>query len=274
MATSKPLGRGRGRGRGAFFDNKPVTPGPSQGEGDTPPTQKETQPQTAVTVTAVTDEQFKRVEQLSALVADLKVTPVDVMRVKVSILLYGTSDEKCKEAISVLYGRCGVDWHNADEVADICSNLILDNVSKNSNPKKFRELMLQNLQKDFKVKDELSHKKHEQYLGCLAFLCQIVTKCRNEHNRPFEPLLNPTTQALCALLAPGTDEEDLECAAHQLIAVSKCLYELRKEEFKQVVELAKEVILDARGSRTCRKTLLTVVEAYASNWEVSPRLFV
>lgn len=259
MAAPKPLGRGRGRGRGVFVDPKPVTPGIQQSSGD---------------VVSKDDADNTRMNELSNLVRDLKVTPVDVTRVKISILLYSQDDERMREAISVVYDQCKNDWHNADDAVNICQQLMLDNVSKNSNPKRFREFMLQNLQSDFKVKDDLAKSNHTQYLGCLAFLCQIVSKLRDENNQPFRPLLKPACQALCSMMCLNAEEEDLECAAHQLISVSKCLHDYAKEELEVVIVSAKEVILDARGSRTCRKTLLSVVEAFASNWEIAPRLFV
>ena len=259
MADPKPLGRGRGRGRDIFVEAKPaVTPGIQQSSGDA--TSK--------------DDADTRIRELSNLVRDLKVTPVDVTRVKIAILLYSQDDERMREAISVVYDQCKNDWHNADDAVNICQQLMLDSISKNSNPKRFREIMLQNLQKDFKVKDDLAKSNHTQYLGCLAFLCQIVAKLRDENNHPFRPLLKPACQALCALMCLNGEEEDLECAAHQLISVSKTLYDHSKEEMEVVIVSCKEVILDARGSRTCRKTLLSVVEAFTSNWELPPRLYV
>ena len=69
----------------------------------------------------------------------------------------------------------------------------------------------------FTVKEELRKNDNHQFLGCVAFLCQVFCVMRATDGKPFVPLVNPVLEVLSMCLDKSASEEEIICATSQVI---------------------------------------------------------
>ena len=74
----------------------------------------------------------------------------------------------------------------------------------------------------FPAKDELRTTDHAQFLGCMSFLCHVVSTLRTPSGEPYFALFKPCIEALALLLAPDASDEEAACAAYQVSSHSNC----------------------------------------------------
>ena len=59
--------------------------------------------------------------------------------------------------------------------------------------------------------------KPRTFLGCMAFLCQVLHQLRNTDGEPFRPLVTPVYRGLEMLLDSKATNKEMEVGATQVI---------------------------------------------------------
>ncbi len=69
----------------------------------------------------------------------------------------------------------------------------------------------------FADKDNDRDEKPRTFLGCMAFLCQVLNNLRSADGEPFRPLVNPVYDGLELLLDSRSSNKEMELALTQVL---------------------------------------------------------
>lgn len=208
-----------------------------------------------------------QMDQLLSMVNSLSLDADDkeLIPVKDTATKAGTSEERLDKIVELFYQRCQEDWRFAPCCGRVCGQLA--SAGLEADGVKFRSAMLKRIQSDFANKDKLRSESSSKFLGCIAFLSQCFARMRNKDGEPLMPLVGPVIEGLELCLDKEASEEEMLCAAAQILVAGKVLQQcMDKTRFIRLKNTVKDKISHAVGTREVRLQLIDVVEAFASNW--------
>ncbi|ELU06914.1 hypothetical protein CAPTEDRAFT_229275 [Capitella teleta] len=217
------------------------------------------------TGSAVTDPMESLTNMVNSLSIDCP--PTELMIVKDSAKKLVISPSNQDEVISIVFKRCKQDWRFAATAAGIFQDLA--DIETTEEQIKFRQRLLKVLQGDYTRRNALRTEDHGHFLGLISLLTQTLCYVRLKDGEPFKPLAEPVMESIMMCLDNKASNDELECVAQQLLDVGLLLSSMidcaRQQRLRNNV---KDLIAAGRGSVETRRKFISIIEGFASNWDL------
>ncbi|XP_051733773.1 CBP80/20-dependent translation initiation factor isoform X2 [Ctenopharyngodon idella] len=173
------------------------------------------------------------------------------------------SEETLNEIVHTIYRKAVSDRSFAATAAKLCDKMALFMVEGT----KFRSLLLNLLQRDFKRREELQQTDVECWLGFITFLCEVFGTMRSSAGEPFRVLVCPIYSCLRELLeSPEVKEDAVLCCSMELQSTGRLLEEQLPEMMTELLAAVRDKMLCPSESQLTRSLLMEVIELHAHHW--------
>ncbi|XP_048021242.1 CBP80/20-dependent translation initiation factor isoform X2 [Megalobrama amblycephala] len=173
------------------------------------------------------------------------------------------SEETLNEIVHTIYHKAVSDRSFAATAAKLCDKMALFMVEGT----KFRSLLLNMLQRDFKRREELQQTDVECWLGFITFLCEVFGTMRSSAGEPFRVLVCPIYSCLRELLeSPEVKEDAVLCCSMELQSTGRLLEEQLPEMMTELLAAVRDKMLCPSESQLTRSLLMEVIELHAHHW--------
>ncbi|XP_056122093.1 CBP80/20-dependent translation initiation factor isoform X1 [Rhinichthys klamathensis goyatoka] len=173
------------------------------------------------------------------------------------------SEETLNQIVLTIYSKAVSDRSFAATAAKLCDKMALFMVEGT----KFRSLLLNMLQRDFKRREELQHTDVECWLGFITFLCEVFGTMRSSAGEPFRVLVCPIYSCLRELLdSPEVKEDAVLCCSMELQSTGRLLEEQLPEMMTELLAAVRDKMLCPAESQLTRSLLMEVIELHAHHW--------
>ncbi|XP_067279817.1 CBP80/20-dependent translation initiation factor isoform X2 [Pseudorasbora parva] len=173
------------------------------------------------------------------------------------------SEETLNQIVHTIYRKAVSDRSFAATAAKLCDKMALFMVEGT----KFRSLLLNMLQRDFKRREELQQTDVECWLGFITFLCEVFGTMRSSAGEPFRVLVCPIYSCLRELLeSPEVKEDAVLCCSMELQSTGRLLEEQLPEMMTELLAAVRDKMLCPSESQLTRSLLMEVIELHAHHW--------
>ncbi|XP_027008442.1 CBP80/20-dependent translation initiation factor isoform X2 [Tachysurus fulvidraco] len=173
------------------------------------------------------------------------------------------SEETLTEIVHTIYSKAVQDRGLAVTAAKLCYKMALSMAEGT----KFRSLLLNMLQRDFKRREELQQTDVESWLGFITFLCEVFSTMRSSTGEPYRVLVCPIYTCLRELLESAEVKEDaVLCCSMELQRVGRLLEEQLPEMMMELLAAVRDKMLSPSESPLTRSLLMEVIELHAHQW--------
>lgn len=173
------------------------------------------------------------------------------------------SEETLSQIVQTIYRKAVSDRSFAATAAKLCDKMALFMVEGT----KFRSLLLNMLQMDFKRREELQQTDVENWLGFITFLCEVFGTMRSSAGEPFRVLVCPIYSCLRELLeSPEVKEDAVLCCSMELQSTGRLLEEQLPEMMTELLAAVRDKMLCPSESQLTRSLLMEVIELHAHRW--------
>ncbi|XP_022249934.1 CBP80/20-dependent translation initiation factor-like [Limulus polyphemus] len=131
---------------------------------------------------------------------------------------------------------------------------------------KFRNLLLEKLQKDFQDYKSIQKEDPEKFLCNVTFLCEVFCNVRLKDGSPLKILSVPVLEYLKEILDYQT-ETGLVVFIEQFKKNGPELQELAKDEVESLLLKLRKILITKDLGTRCRASLLELLEMFLRDWK-------